>query len=114
EYLLDGKSALKTDIMNLLESAGFSRSNPYYIVPQGRVTTLTHAKDGERLALLKEVAGTRVYETRRRESLKIMEETDLKKKKIKELLEFIMERLSELETEKQELQEFQELDSDRR
>jgi chromosome segregation ATPase len=23
--------------MNLLESAGFSRSNPYYIVPQGRV-----------------------------------------------------------------------------
>lgn len=27
----------KTDVMNLLESAGFSRSNPYYIVPQGRV-----------------------------------------------------------------------------
>jgi structural maintenance of chromosome 3 (chondroitin sulfate proteoglycan 6) len=24
--------------MNLLESAGFSRSNPYYIVPQGRVS----------------------------------------------------------------------------
>ena len=23
--------------MNLLESAGFSKSNPYYIVPQGRV-----------------------------------------------------------------------------
>lgn len=23
--------------MSLLESAGFSRSNPYYIVPQGRV-----------------------------------------------------------------------------
>jgi hypothetical protein len=24
--------------MNLLESAGFSKSNPYYIVPQGRVS----------------------------------------------------------------------------
>ena len=24
--------------MNLLESAGFSRSNPYYIVKQGRVS----------------------------------------------------------------------------
>jgi len=23
--------------MNLLESAGFSKSNPYYIVPQGKV-----------------------------------------------------------------------------
>lgn len=26
--------------MNLLESAGFSKSNPYYIVPQGRVSLL--------------------------------------------------------------------------
>ena len=32
-------------------------------------------KDRERLDLLKEVAGTRVYETRRAESLKIMDET---------------------------------------
>jgi len=37
EYILDKKSASKADVMNLLESAGFSRSNPYYIVPQGRV-----------------------------------------------------------------------------
>jgi hypothetical protein len=26
--------------MNLLESAGFSRSNPYYIVQQGKVLVL--------------------------------------------------------------------------
>ena len=26
--------------MNLLESAGFSRSNPYYIVKQGKVSAL--------------------------------------------------------------------------
>jgi structural maintenance of chromosome 3 (chondroitin sulfate proteoglycan 6) len=37
EYSLDRKSASKAEVMNLLESAGFSRSNPYYIVPQGRV-----------------------------------------------------------------------------
>lgn len=37
EYSLDRKSASKADVMNLLESAGFSKSNPYYIVPQGRV-----------------------------------------------------------------------------
>jgi len=34
---MDRKSASKADVMNLLESAGFSKSNPYYIVPQGRV-----------------------------------------------------------------------------
>jgi chromosome segregation ATPase len=38
EYTLDKKSATKAEVMNLLESAGFSRSNPYYIVPQGRVS----------------------------------------------------------------------------
>lgn len=27
----------KTEVMNLLESAGFSRSNPYYVVQQGKV-----------------------------------------------------------------------------
>lgn len=43
--------------MCLFESAGFSKSNPYYIVPQGRVTSLCNAKDAERLKLLKEVAG---------------------------------------------------------
>lgn len=40
EYSLDRKSASKADVMNLLESAGFSKSNPYYIVPQGRVSRL--------------------------------------------------------------------------
>ncbi|EKM54326.1 uncharacterized protein PHACADRAFT_146168 [Phanerochaete carnosa HHB-10118-sp] len=114
EYSLDKKSASKADVMNLLESAGFSKSNPYYIVPQGRITALTNAKDPERLALLKEVAGTKVYEQRRTESLRIMAETDAKRGKIDELLEYIESRLNELEEEKEELKEFQEKDKERR
>jgi hypothetical protein len=144
-------------VSNLLESAGFSRSNPYYVVQQGKVrmmplqdrmspgtrtfrtapayrsgnhhhkdckflnvegdclfpvglhcfqrlcpaflltsslglsllsvagpfkfcnalqiTSLTTMKDTERLALLKEIGGTNVYEERRKESLKIMEDS---------------------------------------
>ncbi|KAF9524116.1 structural maintenance of chromosome protein 3 [Crepidotus variabilis] len=114
EYSLDKKSSSKGDVMNLLESAGFSKSNPYYIVPQGRITALTNAKDHERLALLKEVAGTKVYEQRRTESLKIMADTDAKRGKINELLEYIESRLQELEEEKEELKEFQEKDKERR
>ncbi|RDX67918.1 Structural maintenance of chromosomes protein 3 [Mucuna pruriens] len=75
EYFLDGKHITKTEVMNLLESAGFSRSNPYYVVQQGKIASLTLMKDSERLDLLKEIGGTRVYEERRRESLKIMQET---------------------------------------
>ncbi|CDM34353.1 hypothetical protein DTO013E5_2261 [Penicillium roqueforti] len=114
EYTLDRKNATKNDVMNLLESAGFSRSNPYYIVPQGRVTALTNMKDSERLILLKEVAGTQVYEARRSESLKIMSETNSKRAKIDELLDYINERLAELEEEKDELRSYQEKDKERR
>ncbi|TGZ85420.1 chromosome segregation protein sudA [Ascodesmis nigricans] len=114
EYSLDRKTATKTDVMNLLESAGFSRSNPYYIVPQGRVTALTNMKDTDRLNLLKEVAGTQVYEQRRAESLKIMDETDSRRSKIDELLKYIEERLNELEEEKEELRSYHEKDRERR
>lgn len=114
EYTLDRKNATKNDVMNLLESAGFSRSNPYYIVPQGRVTALTNMKDSERLVLLKEVAGTQVYEARRSESLKIMHDTNSKRTKIDELLDFINERLAELEEEKDELRNYQDKDKERR
>lgn len=34
QYFLNRKAVTKLDVMNLLESAGFSRSNPYYIVKQ--------------------------------------------------------------------------------
>lgn len=114
EYSVDKKSSSKSDVMNLLESAGFSRSNPYYIVPQGRVTALTNAKDTERLNLLKEVAGTKVYESRRIESLKVMNETTAKREKITEYLSFIDERLVELEAEMKELREYTEKDREKR
>ncbi|KAJ1841300.1 Structural maintenance of chromosomes protein 3, partial [Coemansia sp. RSA 486] len=114
DYSLDRKSSTKAEIASLLESAGFSRSNPYYIVPQGRVTSLTHAKDSERLALLKEVAGTQVYESRRENSLKIVEETERTRAKITEDLALIEERLGELDSEKEELDKYRALDRERR
>lgn len=85
--------------------------------------------DKERLKLLKEVAGTQVYEQKRFESTKIMEDTstslhcihecrltwtDQKREKIAELLTYIDERLSELEEEKEELKEYQTKDRERR
>jgi len=79
-----------------------------------QITALTNAKDYERLALLKEVAGTKVYEQRRAESLRIMAETDAKRSKINELIDYIELRLSELEQEKEELKEFQDKDKERR
>ena len=47
-----------------------------------KVANLCVMKDQDRLNLLKEVAGTTVYEERRQESLKIMQETCNKQEQI--------------------------------
>ncbi|CAA7022681.1 unnamed protein product [Microthlaspi erraticum] len=114
EYFLDAKHITKNEVMNLLESAGFSRSNPYYVVQQGKIASLTLMKDRERLDLLKEIGGTRVYEERRRESLKIMQDTGNKRKQIIQVVQYLDERLRELDEEKEELRKYQQLDKQRK
>ncbi|TVU26602.1 hypothetical protein EJB05_29156 [Eragrostis curvula] len=103
EYYLDGKPTrhvlfcpnYKTDVMNLLESAGFSRSNPYYVVQQGKIAFLTLMKDSERLELLKEIGAN-------------------SKKQIDLVSNYLEERLRELDEGKEELMKYQQLDKQRR
>uniref|UniRef100_A0A2K5EPC3 Chondroitin sulfate proteoglycan 6 n=1 Tax=Aotus nancymaae TaxID=37293 RepID=A0A2K5EPC3_AOTNA len=66
------------------------------------------------LWLLKEVAGTRVYDERKEESISLMKETEGKREKINELLKYIEERLHTLEEEKEELAQYQKWDKMRR
>ncbi|RAR02011.1 chromosome segregation protein [Stemphylium lycopersici] len=114
EYSVNRKNATKSEVMQILESAGFSRSNPYYIVPQGRVTALTNMKDSERLKLLKEISGSNVYEERRANSLKLLTDTDSKCSNIDGVVTTINERLDELEGEKEELEAWSRNDKERR
>ena len=72
------------------------------------------AKDHERLKLLREVAGTRVYDERKSESQNILKDTENKREKIDDLLKYIEERLGTLETEKEELKLYQKWDKERR
>lgn len=110
-------------IVNLLESAGISRSNPYFIVKQGKVMELATANDAFRLKLIREVgftlicliyfiqvAGTRVFDERKEESTKLLEETQGKLAKCEQLLSYMEERLKKLEEEKEDLKEYQKFD----
>ncbi|KAK3277828.1 Structural maintenance of chromosomes protein 3 [Cymbomonas tetramitiformis] len=114
EYHLDKKHVTKAEVMNLLESAGFSRSNPYYVVQQGKIDLLTNMRDEDRLELLKEIGGTKVYDDRRKESLKIISETEGRQAQIEETIADIDSRLGELNEERDELVKYQELDKKRR
>ncbi|PSC68878.1 structural maintenance of chromosomes 3 [Micractinium conductrix] len=114
DYFLDKKHITKKEVANLLETAGFSRANPYYVVQQGKIAQMANMKDEQRLELLKEIGGTRVYEDRRRESVRVMEECQAKRAHIGDLISQLDEKLAELEAERAELQEYQKHDRRRR
>jgi structural maintenance of chromosome 3 (chondroitin sulfate proteoglycan 6) len=75
---------------------------------------LSQLREPEYLDLLREVAGTRVYDERRKESLKMMEESKQRIAKVDEVLAYIEERLQELEQETRELGEYMALDKEKR
>jgi len=114
EFFLQRRRATKPEVMSLLEGAGFSRSNPYFIVQQGKVNALCVMSDGDRLRLLKEVAGVKVYDEKKEESLSKMEENASNVGKIRDSLVFMEERLEELRGEKEELSQYLALDKNRR
>ena len=114
EFFLQRKRAQKNEITSLLEGAGFSKANPYFIVQQGKVNALCTMSDAERLQLLKEVAGTTIYDEKRTESEAKMEANQSDVEKIQEILDHIEHRLDELRGEKEELTQYQRLDRNRR
>lgn len=114
EYYLDKKHMTKTEVMHLLETAGFSRSNPYYVVQQGRIMEMAHMSDAKRLDLLKDIGGTKVYEERRKDSLDVLRECEGKRTSIQDLIEQLESRLSSLDEERDELAAYQVADRDRR
>ena len=114
EFFIDGKHVTKGDINNLLESAGFSKSNPYYVVQQGRVASLAGMNETQCLDLLKEVAGTTVYDERKTESERLMEETKRKREKIAELMERVSDKIKDLQGESAELQDYTKIEKERR
>lgn len=97
-----------------MESAGFSRSNPYYVIKQGKIMELASASDVERLRLLREVAGIRIYDERKKESLKLLDEATEKLEKIRHMLSFMDEKLKGLELQKDLLEEYQKDDENLR
>lgn len=114
QYYLNKKIVTRADVMNVLESAGFSRSNPYYIVKQGKINQMATAPDPQRLKILREVAGTRIYDERKEESRVALREAENKLEKIIDLIKYIEEKLQTLEGEKEELKEYQKWDKMRR
>lgn len=114
EYLLDRRVISRTELVNLFESAGFSSSNPYYIVQQGKVSRICAMTDAQRLQLLQEVAGTNLYDARKKESSHNLELCRADQKRTRETIVQIEKHYAELQKQKELLEKFLELDKKRK
>ncbi|EFA85660.1 structural maintenance of chromosome protein [Heterostelium album PN500] len=114
EYSLDKQKIPKSDVKSLMEAAGLSASNPYFIVQQGQITDLALMNNQARLELLKEVAGARVYEERKSESVKMMLDTQQKIVQIDEYFTYMDDKIAQLQKEREELLLFQQLRADKK
>lgn len=114
DYQLNGSARPRTEIMELLESAGFSQSNPYYIVPQGRIARLTNASDAERLNILKEIAGLETYENRRLRTKQILDKTEHQLQDVRESLSIMRTRIDDLKQETKDLEVYRAKDAQKR
>ena len=61
EFTLDRKHVNKAEVMNLLESAGFSRANPYYVVQQGKVSSRGRCTSSAVRCILPQTGTARSY-----------------------------------------------------
>ena len=114
EFFLQRQRCTKQEITSLLEGAGFSKQNPYYIVQQGKVQALCTMSDLERLRLLQGVAGTVLYDEKKRDSVSHMHDNQGRLDQVNDLLQEMQDKLAELESEKEELHAYQQADRTRR
>lgn len=117
EYYVNGKHIHKMDLRHILEATGLSFSNPFYFVQQGRISSIIALNEVQLFVFISEVAGTQVYDEKRAETLRALDEAKQKRGKLTALLGKIdvhIERLSKdakllkqykkIETEKQSLE----------
>ncbi|KAI0990231.1 hypothetical protein GJ496_001697 [Pomphorhynchus laevis] len=109
QCFLNDKCVTKSEITTILESTGFSRSNPYYVVKQGQISQLAVASDFSRLQLIYDVAGIKVYDARKNESARVLAEAQEKHAKAKLILDSIDKRIDAVKAEKEIFQKFEDL-----
>ncbi|KAH8584136.1 condensin complex component SMC2 [Cryptosporidium sp. chipmunk genotype I] len=100
-YLLNGNVVKPIEITNFFHSVQLNVNNSHFLIMQGRITKVINMKPKELLSMVEEAAGTRMYETKKQQSLKLIEKKDIKLEEINRMLEEdIIPKLERLKKER--------------
>ncbi|GAT92264.1 mitotic chromosome and x-chromosome-associated protein putative [Entamoeba histolytica] len=86
KYMLNGKVLPQSHILTFFRAIGLNVNNPHFLIMQGKVVKVLNMKPMEILAMVEEVTGTKMYETKRAEAVKVLEKKDSKLKEIDDIL----------------------------
>ena len=129
QLFLNGRAAnSKAEVRSNLEAAGFSCSNPYYVVRQGQINKVKQhscipglrflqvacCSSEARLSLVKDVAGLGVYEEKRLRSEEELHKTELEIRETDASLVNVQQRLGQLGEEKEALEELKKMEREKK
>ncbi len=82
-------------------------NNPHFLIMQGRVTKVINMKPKEVLGLIEEAAGISLYQTKKEQTLQLIQKKDNKLAEIERVLsEEVVPQFEKLEREKKDLGTF--------
>ena len=114
EIVINQKRLLKSDVQNLLEGAGFMKTNPYYIIQQGKINQILNCTDEEYFDIFCDAMGTKIYEEKKAESLKLLEENKATRAKIEMQANEIQNHIDKLNEQCEDLKNYSTIELKRR
>ncbi len=114
EIVINQKRLLKSDVQNLLEGAGFMKTNPYYIIQQGKINQILNCTDEEYFDIFCDAMGTKIYEEKKAESLKLLEENKSNRAKIEMQANEIQNHIDKLYEQCEDLKNYSKVELKRR
>ncbi len=109
-YKINHQTKTRQDLLEILSQAGID-PNGFNIVLQGEIQSLVKSSAEDRRKIIEEVAGISIYETRKHKSIRELEKTEEKLKEVSAVLKERNSYLKNLEKERQEAVQWQNLES---
>lgn len=85
KYMINGSNVQNKRVQDMFCSVQLNVNNPHFLIMQGRITKVLNMKPHEILSMIEEAAGTKMYESKKISSLKLIEKKDSKLKEINEV-----------------------------
>ncbi|PFH35462.1 RecF/RecN/SMC N terminal domain-containing protein [Besnoitia besnoiti] len=112
-YLLNSRNAQLKEVRDFFHCCQMNINSPHFMIQQGKITKVINMKPKEVLGLIEEVSGTRMYELKRGNAVKLMQKKEQKLQEISVVLrEEIEPTIERLRKEKQEYFNFVSLKED--